>query len=260
MSGPFAPFAPCSASRSAATTLGASALRASAASRTGHFSAIFAARMPRAAGVTRTARPCRAAAGRCVGRHRIARLMRLAGLRGLAAIPRRVRTTDSRHDYPIAPNRLRRNFTAAAPNQVWLADLTYIRTGEGWLFMAALIDMHTRKVVGWSMRETLHASIALEALDMAVKRQRPAPGLIQHSDRGIQYAADDYRQALAAAGITPSMSRKGIASTTPRWRASSTPSRSSASTTASMQPETRRGGTSSRTSRASTIHAACIPR
>jgi transposase InsO family protein len=149
------------------------------------------------------------AAGRYVGRHRVARLMRLAGLRGLAAIPRRVRTTDSRHDYPIAPNRLRRNFMATAPNQVWLADLTYIRTGEGWLFLAALIDMHTRKVVGWSMRETLHASIALEALEMAIKRQRPAPGLVQHSDRGIQYAADEYRQALAAAKITPSMSRKG---------------------------------------------------
>ncbi len=149
------------------------------------------------------------AAGRRVGRNRVARLMRLGGLRGLAAIPRRARTKDSRHDYPIAPNRLRRNFTTSAPNQIWLADLTYIRTGEGWLFLAALIDLHTRKVVGWSMRETLHASIALEALDMAIRRQRPAPGLIQHSDRGVQYAADEYRQALAAAGITPSMSRKG---------------------------------------------------
>jgi transposase InsO family protein len=147
--------------------------------------------------------------GRRVGRHRIARLMRGAGLRGLAAIPRRVRTTDSRHDHPIAPNRLRRNFTATAPNQVWLADLTYIRTGEGWLFLAALIDMFTRKVVGWAVRDTLHADIALEALTMAVERQRPAPGLIHHSDRGVQYAADDYRKALAAASITPSMSRKG---------------------------------------------------
>jgi putative transposase len=82
---------------------------------------------------------------------RIARLMRRAGLRGLAAIPRRVRTTDSRHDHPIAPNRLRRNFTATAPNQVWLADLTYVRTGEVWLFLAALIDMFTRKVVGWAV-------------------------------------------------------------------------------------------------------------
>ena len=95
---------------------------------------------------------------------------------------------------------------ATASNQIWLADLTYIRTGEGWLFLAALIDMHTRKVVGWSMRETLHASIAVEALRMAIARQRPA-GLIHHSDRGIQYAADQYRQVLASAGITPSMRR-----------------------------------------------------
>ena len=101
------------------------------------------------------------------------------------------------------------NFAATASNQVWLADLTYIRTGEGWLFLAALTDMHTRKVVGWSMREALHALITLEALDMAIRRQRSAPGLIQHSDRGIQYAADEYRQALATAKITPSMSRKG---------------------------------------------------
>lgn len=163
------------------------------------------------------------AQGRRVGRHRIARLMRRAGLRGLAAIPRRLRTTDSRHGHPIAPNRLRRNFTATAPNQVWLADLTYVRTGEGWrsrglrgptgatvlAHLAALIDMHTRKVVGWAVRDTLHADIALEALEMAIKRQRPAPGLVHHSDRGVQYAADVYRQALAAAGITPSMSRKG---------------------------------------------------
>lgn len=147
--------------------------------------------------------------GRRIGRHRVARLMRAAGLRGMAALPRRVRTTDSRHSYPIAPNRLGRNFTAAAPNQVWLADLTYIPTGEGWLYLAALIDMHTRKVVGWAMRETLHAGIAVEALRMAIERQRPAPGLIQHTDRGVQYAADAYLQVLAAAGITPSMSRRG---------------------------------------------------
>jgi transposase InsO family protein len=147
--------------------------------------------------------------GRPVGRHRVARLMRRAGLQGLAALPRRVRTTDSQHGHPIAPNRLGRNFVAARPNQVWLADLTYVRTGEGWLFLAAILDLHTRKIVGWSMRETLHATIALEALDMAIRRQRPAPGLIQHSDRGIQYACEPYREALAAAEITPSMSRKG---------------------------------------------------
>ncbi len=149
------------------------------------------------------------AAGHGVGRHRIARLMRRSGLRGLAAIPRKIRTTDSRHDHPIAPNRLRRSFTATAPDRIWLADLTYVRTGEGWLFLAAIIDMFTRKVVGWSMRETLHAEIALEALAMAIRRQQPEPGLLHHSDRGVQYAAEDYRQALAEARIIPSMSRKG---------------------------------------------------
>ncbi len=147
--------------------------------------------------------------GRRVGRSRIERLMRHAGLRGLAALPRRTRTTDSRHAYPIAPNRLGRDFATAAPNQVWLADLTYIPTGEGWLYLAAVLDLHTRKIVGWSMRETLHTEIATEALAMAIERQRPAPGLIHHSDRGIQYAAEAYRQRLVQSGITPSMSRRG---------------------------------------------------
>ena len=147
--------------------------------------------------------------GRRIGRARIERLMRHDGLRGLAALPRRTRTTDSRHHHPIAPNRLGRNFVAPAPNQIWLADLTYIPTGEGWLYLAAILDMHSRKIVGWSMRETLHTDIAIEALDMAVKRQRPAPGLIHHSDRGIQYAAEAYRSMLATSGIVRSMSRKG---------------------------------------------------
>ena len=147
--------------------------------------------------------------GRRIGRSRIERLMRHAGLRGLAALPRRTRTTDSRHSYPIAPNRLGRNFVAGRPGQIWLADLTYIPTGEGWLYLAAVMDLHTRKIVGWSMRERLYTEIALEALNMAIERQRPAPGLIHHSDRGIQYAAEAYRQALARSGISPSMSRKG---------------------------------------------------
>ena len=147
--------------------------------------------------------------GRRAGRSRIERLMRHVGIRGLAALPRRARTTDSRHDYPIAPNRLARNFQAARPNQVWLADLTYIPTAEGWLYLAAILDMHTRKIVGWSMRQTLHAEIAIDALNMAIERQRPPPGLIHHSDRGIQYAAGSYRQVLAQSGISPSMSRKG---------------------------------------------------
>jgi len=113
--------------------------------------------------------------GRRVGRSRIERLMRRAGLRGLAALPRRARTTDSRHGYPIAPNRLARNFQAARPNQIWLADLTYIPTAEGWLYLAAILDMHTRKIVGWSMRQTLHPEIAIDALNMAIQRQRTPP-------------------------------------------------------------------------------------
>ena len=130
--------------------------------------------------------------GRHVGRARVERLMRHAGIRGLAALPRRTRTTDSRHGYPIAPNRLGRCFVADRPSQIWLADLTYIATGEGWLYLAAILDLCTRKIVGWCMRETLHTEIALDALFMAIERQRPPPGLIHHSDRGVQYAAAAY--------------------------------------------------------------------
>ena len=121
--------------------------------------------------------------GRRIGRSRIERLMRRACIRGLAALPRRARTTDSRHGYPIAPNRLARNFIAATPKKIWLADLTYISTGEGWLYLAAILDMHTRKIVGWSMRETLHTEIALDALSMAIERQRPASGLVHIQPR-----------------------------------------------------------------------------
>lgn len=147
--------------------------------------------------------------GRRIGHVRIEKLMRRAGIRGLAALPRRTRTTDSRHDYPIAPNLLGRNFTTTQPNRVWLADITYIATNEGWLYVSGVLDLGTRKLVGWSMNETLHAEGALEALRMAINRQWPPPGLIHHSDRGIQYASEAYRRALATANITPSMSRKG---------------------------------------------------
>ena len=147
--------------------------------------------------------------GQHVGRSRVETLMQRAGLRGLAAVPRRVRTTDSRHNYPIAPNRLARNFTAQRPNQIWLADLTYLPPGEGWLYLAAILDACTSKIVGWSMRDTLHPEIALDALAMALPRQRPGPGLLHHADRGIQYAAEAYPQTLTTAKITPSISRKG---------------------------------------------------
>jgi transposase InsO family protein len=146
--------------------------------------------------------------GRNISRGRIERLMRRHGIRAIMAPPRRARTTDSRHALPIAPNLLARDFTAAAPNRIWLADITYVPTGEGWLYLAAVMDLFSRKIVGWAMRDHLRTELASSALTMAVQRQRPAVGLIHHSDRGVQYASLDYRGALAAAGITASMSRK----------------------------------------------------
>lgn len=147
--------------------------------------------------------------GRQVGRGRVERLMRRHGVRGLVARRRQVQTTDSSHPFPVAPNLLDRQFAATTkPNQVWLADLTYVATGEGWLYVAAVMDLHTRKIVGWSMRDHLRAELATSALMMAVQRQRPGAGLVHHSDRGIQYACGDYQAALSQAGITPSMSRR----------------------------------------------------
>jgi transposase InsO family protein len=149
------------------------------------------------------------AQGRGASRGRIERLMRRHGVRAIMARPRRARTTDSRHDLPIAPNLLDRNFVAAAPNRIWLADITYIETGEGWLYLSTVMDLYSRRIVGWAMRDHLRTELPLAALRMAFSAQRPGAGLIHHSDRGVQYASHDYRAALAADGITASMSRKG---------------------------------------------------
>jgi putative transposase len=146
--------------------------------------------------------------GRRVGRKRVARLMRGMGL--AARRKRRFRqTTDSRHAFPIAPNLLARNFTSEVPDRVWLADLTYIWTAEGWLYLAVVLDLCTRRVVGWAMADHLGHELALAALVMAIARQRPAPGLVHHADRGVQYAAHGYRARLLAHGMICSMSRKG---------------------------------------------------
>jgi len=149
------------------------------------------------------------AEGRGVSRGRIERLMRQHGIRAAAARRFRPVTTDSRHGLPVAPNLLEQCFKASAPNQVWLADLTYVPTGEGWLYLAAVLDLATRKIVGWAMRDHLRTELAAAALVMATQRQRPGPGLIHHSDRGSLYAAGQYRQLLAKAGMKASMSRKG---------------------------------------------------
>jgi len=148
------------------------------------------------------------AQGRGVSRGRIERLMRRHGIRAIMARPRRARTTDSRHDHPIAPNLLNRNFSAAAPNQVWLTDITYVETGQGWLYLAAVMDLYSRRIVGWAMDDHLRTELPLAALNMAISTRRPDANLIHHSDRGVQYASADYRTALQSASMRPSMSRR----------------------------------------------------
>ena len=149
------------------------------------------------------------AQGRGASRGRIERLMRRHGVRAIMARPRWVSTTDSQHDLPIAPNLINRNFVASAPNRIWLADITYVETGEGWLYLSAVMDLYSRRIIGWAMRDNLRTELPLAALQMAISAQRPGKELIHHSDRGVQYASDAYRQALDANGITASMSRKG---------------------------------------------------
>lgn len=149
--------------------------------------------------------------GRSVGTKRVARLMREDGLVGRA--PRRTRptTTDSAHPHPIAPNVLARPFAVngIALNQVWISDITYVPTQEGWPYLATVLDLASRRVVGWAMRDTLETELALSARAMAITNRRPAPGLIHQSDRGSQYADAEYRAMLAAHGMVASLSRKG---------------------------------------------------
>src|ERR1700710_2846631 len=149
------------------------------------------------------------AQGRGVSRGRIERLMRHHGIRAIMARPRWVRTTDSRHDLPIAANLLKRNFTAPAPNRIWLADITYVETDQGWLYLATVLDLYSRKIVGWAMCDHLRADLPLAALRMPISAQRPEAGLIHHSDRGVQYASAEYRKVIQSAGFRASMSRKG---------------------------------------------------
>jgi len=150
-----------------------------------------------------------ARAGHLHGRNRIARLMRQHGLCGRTRRRFRVRTTDSQHDQPIAPNRLPQRPPPTAPDQVWLGDITYIATDEGWLYLAGVLDLYSRRLTGWAMSEHIDTELILAAWDMAVAQRQPPPGLLFHSDRGVQYASHDYRQALQGAQALPSMSRKG---------------------------------------------------
>jgi putative transposase len=178
-----------------------------AAALRGHIGRIFAARR-RVYGSPRVHAELRRE-GRRHSRRRVARLMREMGLAARRGRRPRPRTTDSRHDLPVAPNLLEQRFAAERPDTVWLADISYLPTDEGWLYLAAIKDMATRQIVGWSMADHLRAGLCVDALVMALQRYRPPEGLIHHSDRGVQYAAEPYRQVLERHGITQSMSRRG---------------------------------------------------
>ena len=145
---------------------------------------------------------------RC-SRPRVASIMRDHGLTGKRKGKVRQVTTDSTHGHAIAENRLERNFEADKPNQKWVADITYLPTTEGWLYLAAVLDLHSRRVVGWSMSDSLESQVVLDALEMARISRKPSAGLVYHSDRGVQYAAAVHRAVIERIGAVSSMSRKG---------------------------------------------------
>jgi putative transposase len=146
--------------------------------------------------------------GKGWGRHRVARIMREEGLRARCARHFRWIAT-KREELPASPDLLRRKFTASAPNRVWVGDVTIIRTGEGWLYLAMLLDLFSRRIVGWATSANPRQELALEALQMAIEQRQPRPGLIHHSDRGGQYSSAEYQNLLDQHGIRCSMSRPG---------------------------------------------------
>ena len=147
--------------------------------------------------------------GHSCNRKTVAKCMQAAGIQARSQRKFRVTTTDSNHPHPVAENLLNREFEPAGVNQAWTGDITYIPTQEGWLYLAAVEDLYTRKIVGWSMSDRIDSRLAVDALEMALERQVPGGGLLAHSDRGVQYASEHYQDLLAKHGITCSMSRKG---------------------------------------------------
>jgi putative transposase len=149
------------------------------------------------------------AAGEQTCENTVAKVMRELGLQARRKKKFVPQTTDSRHDHPVARNRLDRQFTAARPNAKWVVDITYIPTDEGWLYLAGVLDLCSRKIVGWSMTDHMQWQLVGDALEMALTQRHPPEGLLHHSDRGVQYACDDYRKLLEDAGMDMSMSHKG---------------------------------------------------
>ena len=159
-------------------------------------------------GSPRITRQLRREGHRC-NHKRVERLMRQQGLRGCSSRKRRVRTTNSDHDQPVAANLLLNRPPPSRSNDVWVADITYVPTQEGWLYLAAVMDLYSRQILGWSVWDSLEARGALQALKRALVKRRYPRGVIHHSDRGVQYACGAYRQQLQAAGLRASMSRRG---------------------------------------------------
>jgi len=149
------------------------------------------------------------AQGQRYGRNRIGRLMRQEGIFGRQKKRYRVVTTDSNHDQPIAPNRLAQTPKATGPDQIWVADITYVSTAQGWVYVAAILDLYSRRIVGWAVSQQINTALVMLALNMALCHRQPPAGLLFHSDRGVQYASGEYRQALEQAKLVASMSRKG---------------------------------------------------
>jgi len=149
------------------------------------------------------------AQGESVCRNTVAKIMRTHEIRARTHRRFRVSTTDADHHHPVAPNLLDRHFNAARPNRVWLTDITYIPTDEGWLYLAGVMDLYSRRIIGWSMADHLGVELARDALNMALAARRPGSGLLHHSDRGVQYACREYQTLLAARGIAVSMSGPG---------------------------------------------------
>jgi transposase InsO family protein len=149
------------------------------------------------------------AAGVSVCENTVARYMREEGVESKVKRRFRVKTTDSNHDHPVAANVLDRRFGAEAPDRKWCVDITYVPTDEGWLYLSAVIDLCSRRIVGWAMADHLRAELCIDALSMAIEKRRPDPGLLHHSDRGVQYACQAYRSFLDRQQIEASMSRPG---------------------------------------------------
>ena len=199
--------------------------------------------------------------------NRIKRLRRLHGIRCTHKKKFRV-TTDSKHQLPIAENVLNRQFPQSAPNQVWVADITYIPTDEGWLFLAAVKDLYTCEIVGWAMDKQMTKQLVIDALRAAYWRKKPPPGLLHHSDRGSQYCSGTYRALQVGYKMKTSMSRKGDCweraacprGTMRQWKASSARLKLNACITSNLKPVIRQGRSFLSTSRCSTTASGVMPR